>query len=107
MPGPTIDSFLQVTSPLGVPAIAMLGPNKRVFGQFGPVGTAVDLVTFGLPFLFANWTAPNTRTFACGVAMVGQSSQGIAYIPNVPPPPPIAPSGVPLVTAANTRLIST
>ncbi|MCX4247463.1 hypothetical protein [Paraliomyxa miuraensis] len=109
MAGPTIDNFAQVADPTGVPATASLSPNTRVFGQLGRVGTAVDFVVLVPPaFVFANWVAPNTRTFAAGVPMVSQSSQGIVYSPNPsPPPPPVVPTGMPLVIAANPRLVTT
>lgn len=108
MAGPTIDNFAQVTAPPGIPATASLGPNTRVFGQLGPTGTAVDFIVMTPPaFLFANWVAPNARTRAVGVPMVSQSSQGVIYVPNAPPPPPFIPGGMPLVTAANPRLVTT
>ncbi len=107
MPGPTIDSFVQVTSPVGAPAVSQLGPNTRVRGQLGRVGTSVDFILMSPPFLFANWVAPNTRTLAAGVPMVGQSSLGIVYMPSGIPLPPITAAAPPLVTAADTRLVST
>ena len=109
MPGPTNDSPFQIQAPNGAPAVASLGPNTRVVGQFGFLATAVDTVLLSPlpppPYVIANWVAPNARSFASGVPLVSQSAQGIAYV-TVPATPPIAAAGVPIITAPDTRVIS-
>ena len=46
------------------------------------IGTVSDVVTFPGPSTFGNWVVPNTRVFASGLATVGASSVGQAYVPS-------------------------
>jgi hypothetical protein len=54
----------------------MLGPNTRVKGQLGFLGTQADALTFAGGT--GAWIAPNTRTRCQGVFLVSQSSVGSA-----------------------------
>ena len=66
------------------PGVSMVGPNTRVKGQPGFLGTQQDFLSFSNGAT-GSWTVPNTRTRILGAFMVSQSSQGIAAVPNPSP----------------------
>lgn len=91
MPGPTSTTPPGLQDPTGARATAVLGPNTRVRGAQGFVGTAVDTVLFPGPAptnaVVGRWIVPNTRVRVGGVPTVGAASQGLAFtiLPTVPP----------------------
>ena len=68
----------------GAPGVAFLGPNARVKGRGGFLGTSADTVLLAHGGT-GRWVTPDTRTQIGGVFTVSQSSQGIAIIPGTPP----------------------
>lgn len=83
MPGP-----VSTTPPFGVQdiltarAVAVIGPNTRVKGAQGLMGTAVDQLIFPGAFpasMIGKWLVPNTRVQIGGVPTVGVSSLGMSY----------------------------
>jgi hypothetical protein len=98
MSGFTVDQAAQIVAE--APGVAMVGPNVRVKGQPGFLGTQLDVLSFANGAV-GSWTVPNTRTRILGAFMVSQSSQGIAVVPRPPPnTPPI------LVTTGDPRIRS-
>jgi hypothetical protein len=83
MPGPISTTPPGIQDPLGARATAVLGPNTRVRGAQGFVGTAADTVLFpgGPPpaAVVGRWIVPNTRVLVGGVPTVGAASQGLAF----------------------------
>ncbi len=103
MPGPVSTTPFGIQGPLGLMALAVFGPNTRVKGAQGLMGTAVDQVLF--PFsIFGQWIVPNTRVQIGGVPTVGASSQGMTYIVVNGVPAPIGPM---FVFQPDTRISNT
>jgi hypothetical protein len=65
------------------PGVSMVGPNTRVKGQPGFLGTQLDFLSFANGGT-GSWAVPNVRTRISGAFMVSQSSQGLAALPNPP-----------------------
>jgi len=86
MAGPVVTQALQLQA--GAPGTAAIGPNLRVRGQLGLLGTQLDTLTFSNGAVGA-WVVPNLRTRVQGAFVVSQSSQGIAQPPGPPAPTPI------------------
>jgi hypothetical protein len=66
------------------PGTAMVGPNTKVKGQLGFLGTQADALTFAAAT--GAWTAPNVRTRTQGVFLISQSSVGTAATSGGPVP---------------------
>lgn len=90
MAGPTVNQPQQIQA--DSPGVAMVGPNTRVKGQPGFLGTQVDALMFSSGST-GIWVAPNTRTRTSGVFLVSQSSQGTAVTLSGSPSPVIVTSG--------------
>lgn len=83
MPGPVSTTPFGIQDVLLTRAVAVIGPNTRVKGAQGLMGTAVDQIIFGGTFypttLIGKWLVPNTRVQIGGVPTVGVSSLGMSY----------------------------
>lgn len=103
MPGSTVTSSFQVQDAVGARGLSMVGPNARVRGTLGRLGTQLDTVLFNTPITTSgNWAFANTRVRIQGVPSVGQSSIGVTT------PGPSSPSpGTMFVVGADTRIKST
>jgi hypothetical protein len=86
MSGFTVDLPAHIQA--GAPGVAMVGPNTRVKGQPGFLGTQMDALSFSNGGA-GTWIVPNTRTRILGAFTVSQSSQGTATVPGVPSPVPV------------------
>jgi hypothetical protein len=94
MAGFTVDLPLQIQAV--APGTVMLGPNTRVKGQLGFLGTQVDALTFSSGAT-GFWAAPNTRTRTLAGFLVSQSSMAQAVLPNGVAVPVLVPSGDPRI----------
>lgn len=83
MPGRAATGPFGISDPTNVRAVAVIGPNTRVKGAKGKVGTALDVVIFPGAFypdsMLGLWIVPNTRVAVGGVPTVGATSQGLAF----------------------------
>ena len=92
MPGRAITGPFGISDALNVRAVAILGPNSRVKGAKGKVGTLLDVVMYpGVSYPASTtgiWIFGNTRVTASGVPTVGATSQGITFglVSGVPTP---------------------
>lgn len=86
MAGNTVD--LPQDFQASAPGSAMIGPNTRVKGQPGFLGTQADSLLFS-DGAVGSWIVPNTRTRIMGNFMISASSQGMAQPPGTVPPVPV------------------
>jgi hypothetical protein len=98
MSGLTVDLPAHILAE--APGVTMVGPNTRVKGQPGFLGTQQDFLSFSNGAT-GSWTVPNTRTRILGAFMISQSSQGLAAVPN-----PVPHSAPVLVTQGDARIRS-
>jgi hypothetical protein len=99
MAGFTVDFPQQIAA--GAPGVSMTGSNTKVKGLTGPLGTALDVLSFSNGGV-GQWTVPNQKTRTLGVFIVSQSSQGMATVPT-----PGGPVTVPvLVVTGDARIKS-
>jgi hypothetical protein len=83
MAGPVSTTPFGIQDVLVTRAVAVIGPNTRVKGTQGLMGTAVDQLIFGGAYpttLIGKWLVPNTRVQISGVPTVGVSSVGMGYV---------------------------
>jgi hypothetical protein len=86
MAGNTLDQFAQMLS--GAPGTSMLGPNTKVKGEGGFLGTQADALLFAHGGT-GNWIAPNQKVRVGGVFTISASSQGTSVPPATGTPTPI------------------
>ena len=82
MPGPVSTTPFGIQDILTMRAVAVIGPNTRVKGAQGLMGTAVDQLIFPGAYpapMLGKWLVPNTRVQIGGVPTVGVSSLGMSY----------------------------
>jgi hypothetical protein len=83
MAGNTLDQAAQLLSG-GAPGTTMVGPNTRVKGEGGFLGTQSDALMFAHGGA-GNWLVANTRVRVAGVFTVSATAQGTSVIPGPPP----------------------